>query len=164
MYLLNTVEPPLVSCIFFLQIAKNSSMHLLNRAFYCTRTFQLSDRKEPKVIFNAAKWPRPRPISRKPSLLFLAAVLLVLMPVPYCCWRPNCCWSTAVVGILAVVCNCCWPPYCCWFYAFAGSLLLLASRLLLVPCCCRHPCCCLLLLLASRLLLVPSCCWHPCCC
>jgi hypothetical protein len=57
MCLLNTVEPPLVSCIYFLQIAKNSSVYLLHRASYSNLTFQLSDRKKPKMIFNAVRWP-----------------------------------------------------------------------------------------------------------
>ncbi len=106
-------------------------------------TFQLSDRQEPKVIFNAAIWPWPLPISRKPP--------------PGCFWRQCCCWFLIVVGIqtvasslLFLVPRCCWLPYCCWF------LLFLVSLLLLVPCCLLYRFCYFFLAVAGWFIAVFS--------
>ncbi len=126
-------EPPLVSCTFLLPDCQKLLQVLLEQS--CC-TFQLSDLKEPKVIFNAARWPWPRPISRKPSLLILASVLLL---APNCCWRPDCCWFPAVVAVPDV----------------AGPLLLLASFLLLVTVVGLPAVAGSLLLLASFLFLFP---------
>ncbi len=110
---------------------------------------------------------------RKPSLLFLASLLLLCLS----CWRLCCCWFSAVMGISAVIVGipavtasllflaslvpyCCWRPCCywfpavwcpcfCWSPAIYDSLMLLAGSLLF---------------LTFLLLLGPYCCWLLCCC
>ncbi len=100
---------------------------------------------------------------RKPSLLFLASLLLLCLS----CWRLCCCWfsvvmgiSAVIVGVPAVATSLLFFRHSCWFLTLVGvpavadSLLsgipaVACSLLFMAPCCCW---------------LVHGCFWRPCGC